>query len=379
MKKQKILKKTLIVVLVFVLILFTNKYILAADSTETIKEIEYSEEFLEWLELDDEEKENSVMPRMYDISSYRLVYSNPIQYLNLLQASVDSSSTSTFTLKDIIAANMEIKNQGNLGACWAFASLGALETNLALQDYYNDAEETVYDYSEMHLEYATASTVSDGTVNENGFSRSVGDGGNYLISSAYLTNGTGAIDETELEYNDDTSNANITLDDIQNVTVTSQIYDTIEFPSASPTDEDIDDVIALMKNHIKNYSGIYSSIHEPEDGDETCLNTETGALYCSSSSDTANHAILIVGWDDDYSASNFTEGSQPSSDGAWIVRDSHGDEDDWVYTYTLEELLESFESWFTTQGVSSTEEITDEVIEALVEALNEAYPTYRIY
>jgi len=39
-----------------------------------------------------------------------------------------------------------------------------------------------------------------------------------------------------------------------------------------------------------------------------------------------NHAVDIVGWDDNYPASNFHTGGRPSANGAWIVRNSWGTE-----------------------------------------------------
>lgn len=52
-------------------------------------------------------------------------------------------------------------------------------------------------------------------------------------------------------------------------------------------------------------------------------NPETHALYNSTARAT-DHAVLIVGWDDTYPKENFTEGNQPSEDGAWLVRNSWG-------------------------------------------------------
>ena len=40
-----------------------------------------------------------------------------------------------------------------------------------------------------------------------------------------------------------------------------------------------------------------------------------------------NHAVTIVGWDDTFPKERFTEGHQPPADGAWIIRNSWGN--DW--------------------------------------------------
>ncbi len=42
---------------------------------------------------------------------------------------------------------------------------------------------------------------------------------------------------------------------------------------------------------------------------------------------TANHAVTVVGWDDTFSAENWPEDRRPPADGAWIVRNSWGE--DW--------------------------------------------------
>ena len=37
-----------------------------------------------------------------------------------------------------------------------------------------------------------------------------------------------------------------------------------------------------------------------------------------------NHIVTLVGWDDNYAAYHFKEGSRPSAPGAWIAKNSHG-------------------------------------------------------
>ena len=45
--------------------------------------------------------------------------------------------------------------------------------------------------------------------------------------------------------------------------------------------------------------------------------------YCYNTMD-CNHAVAIVGWDDNYSKSNFKWSSSIEGDGAWIVKNSWG-------------------------------------------------------
>ena len=39
----------------------------------------------------------------------------------------------------------------------------------------------------------------------------------------------------------------------------------------------------------------------------------------------AGHAVMVVGWDDNYSKDNFRDGVKPEKDGAWLIRNSWGE------------------------------------------------------
>lgn len=62
-----------------------------------------------------------------------------------------------------------------------------------------------------------------------------------------------------------------------------------------------------------------------------CINVAgenpTWAHYAYDTDFAADHAVTIVGWDDNYPKTNFQEEHQPPEDGAWIVRNSWGE--DW--------------------------------------------------
>lgn len=60
-----------------------------------------------------------------------------------------------------------------------------------------------------------------------------------------------------------------------------------------------------------------------QESEPVFINTDTWAHY-TYDSQQSTHAVTIVGWDDDYSRTNFLEGHQPPYDGAWIVKNSWG-------------------------------------------------------
>lgn len=244
--------------------------------------------------------------------------------------------------------NLTVKNQQQIGSCWAFAYTSMVESTLK-----NNKE-----YSPMHVEYKTAEM----------FNRKLGSGGSFLMAMSYSGSSYGPVLESELPfdsvYNEETNSLeNSYLLDMSEVSyndcdVSARVEDMMYFPSIYKTynaDESItyrnsdyilrsetyseDEVNAirnLIKQHIKTYGGVMASFYSDfgiTASDEIisasgCYNTDTAAFYSESSSllSSPNHAVTIVGWDDSYSKDNFTEGKEPKNDGAYIVLNSYGSE-----------------------------------------------------
>lgn len=282
-------------------ILFTLILILLIPlvyAEEEVKTCTYSEEFLAWQSLSNEEQENTIMPNVCKTDEKETTINN------ITSASIVTSQAtypSSYT-----TATTSVKDQGSTGMCWIFSA------NASLESYILKNEGTTTDYSEMHMEYLTTRSFKDG-INSNGYTRTLNTGGNFFLSSAYYINQVGPILEKDWPFSEDIEKIN--LSDIPTTETTEDINDILLFANANGCSQ----VSSAIKSQLYNNGAVAASIYM--DTSSNNYNSKTGAYYYSGSS-SFNHAVTIVGWDDNYSKNNFS--TKPSSNGAWLVKNSYG-------------------------------------------------------
>ena len=354
----------LLSIFIIIIAIFSLNIVYAEDIYSiNAEQIEYSEEYKKWLSLDEEERKNTVEPRKYDIATnrdnttYLKNMTNVFKAGNLLRASIPT----TYNLNDIIPENVVIRDQMQTNSCWAFATLGVLESSLGLRDKLSSKNIISYDFSERHMNYAsTKSAFLNGKTNKYGFSRELSAGGNFWMASAYLTNGMGAVDESSLPFEDNEDK--IDISEIEGKEVTTTLYDTREFESV--TADEKEKVTDAMKEHIMNYGGIYVNIHGAAiNGDS--YNNETGAIYCKDKEkESIDHAVVVIGWDDNYPKENFNEKQRPQENGAWIVKNSWGDKTVYTLQEAKEKLFNDDRDGCEGQGWYSPEQIPDNAVQS---------------
>src|SRR5699024_2131762 len=128
-------------------------------------------------------------------------------------------------------------------------------------------------------EYANTRIFANGEENKMGYNRKPGDGGNFTMAQSYLTNGTGAIPEEEMKF--ENNNDIIDIEEIQNKTVSSQVYDTVDFADYNENISQKTEIMNQVKQHIQDYGSVYASLHI---NGLQCYNPTTAALYCNNES-----------------------------------------------------------------------------------------------
>jgi len=352
MKTKKL--NVIIYILMIIILLSLNSYSLASSIyAEKLSMPELSEEFKEYNSLSEEEKNNKIVPELISIPKNEHSTSNLLKNLELVGASATDNQFNLMTSSQI-GDTMRIKDQQSTSECWAFSSLSSLETNLSLKNKKNNVVSIFYDFSERHMDYSCVKALLGGT-NIYGYNRLPSKGGTFEMAASYLTNGMGAINEADMPFKNDVSNA-INISEIQNKKVSAYVSDTRNFVSYQFGD-DKTEIIKEMKDHIVNYGSIATKVYS-DVWDTEFYNNDTGAAYYDNTKNF-NHGVSIIGWDDNYSVNNFNSKHRPSKNGAWIIRNSWGEKLESTFDDMKEQLFNVDPEYYKEHNIPNPQAITD--------------------
>ncbi|MBO4919597.1 MAG: InlB B-repeat-containing protein [Erysipelotrichaceae bacterium] len=224
-----------------------------------------------------------------------------------------------------------VKSQGNYGTCWVHAALASAESSY-LKNY---GEEL--DLSELQVAYFAYHNegIADALdlITEDSFSNRyesskglLNGGGNGRIASMMIATGIGIVDEEDMPYPHNQIDEETFVSEID----TDYCYQKNKYllkdaKWIDPADSD------TIKYVLMNYGAIETSYLSVttgiklEDGTiyyaSDFYNSATKAYYNYAVSGT-NHAVTIVGWDDDFDKNNFP--TAPENNGAWLIKNSWG-------------------------------------------------------
>ena len=231
-----------------------------------------------------------------------------------------------------------VKNQtqyGQFGTCWAFGTLSPIETYMIKNGMpvgEGPTATTDLDLSEYHLSYFTYSnsydehglTNGDSSILQDESHLNVGGDGYKATLTLMRWIGPASEEEADLAYSEASTTGTINSKyayayDVGHVTSVDWI---------EPSD------INTVKQYLMEFGSAFIGYYY------NASYQGVGGAYCyistSASNDYGpNHGVTLVGWDDNYSKDNFTGRSKPENNGAWIIKNSWGNNayTDNGYTY----------------------------------------------
>ena len=273
-----------------------------------------------------------------------------------------------------------VKFQNPFGTCWGFAAIAAAESSilssgLAAED---GLDASTLDLSEKHLAYFVSKPISDPNNPQYGEGTHAADdvtladlfngGGVTFFATSFFASGMGPNLESRdpiLEYKGKngwtekrTVNGkviNYCYDDEDDWSIPEEwrfkqsyvLKESYMLPGPSQLEEvEDEDSWETTYEYTYNPEGTEAikemltegravqigfcadtSIPSQEIGDGVYI-SKNWAHYTYNADEIPNHAVTIVGWDDNYDKSNFVEGHEPPENGAWLVKNSWGSEEE---------------------------------------------------
>jgi len=280
--------------------------------------------------------------------------------------------------KDKLTIKNQLINGVDTKECWALSFSSALEAF----NYVKDSSDKGEVYSARHVNLSCNNVFSDTTVNEKRYNRNAytADGGNLFMATSYATSGYGPVLEEDMpsnvavskvKYSDLNTKSGVQkqlegfenypnvykfCDESGNITYYNQfnfngkasnIEELGKLYSSKISSADMKNFRNKVKNQIKDNGSIVSYIFQVADGSND-INYKVPVLTSNGSILSANHAVLIIGWDDNYMGKNW------KNPGAYIALNSYGkDEFDNGYVYI------SYDDFYVEQSLVGITDMSD--------------------
>lgn len=301
--------------------------------------------------------------------------SNPINaYYYLVEDSISLSTQDSHNdyIKDInlpshydlreLGVVTPVKNQNPWNTCWGFAAIAAAETSI-LSSLNKTYDQTKLDLSEKHLIWFSKSHVIDRDDSQYGEGLyynacdSYDSGGFTYTATSIFSSGTGVISESIVPYQGNNQKINDnqncyskdddwSVDEKYRYIQEYKLVDSNVLPCPAKRNEqgDYAGYSAYATDCIKKellLGRAVSICYHSEKGNETeglkYLNTKNNSWTHYTFDDAPySHSVTIVGYDDNIPKESFINHSKenkngnpyyPEGDGAWIVKNSWGAED----------------------------------------------------
>ncbi|MBR0151193.1 MAG: putative Ig domain-containing protein [Synergistaceae bacterium] len=210
-----------------------------------------------------------------------------------------------------------VRNQNPWGACWAFASIGSLESSYMTQN-----SGKTPNLSEFHLAYFVYGDTRPGkSFSPPQPTKDILEQGGDIGQAVSFLSKVGTVNESSLPY-----------PNTESYSAPSNYPE--NYPSSGIclkeaymlANLDTEAAMNTAKRLIMEQAGIAVAYYAGN-GAYTPEGTSISVYFDDTGGTSTNHVVVLVGWDDNFSREKFPASMRPSKNGAWLVRNSWGD--DW--------------------------------------------------
>lgn len=238
-----------------------------------------------------------------------------------------------------------VRDQGCAASCWAFSMMASMESNYVKHSY---GEQGTTDFSEAHLIYfsmrqriqdRSSPFYKDGVYYEKPFLQ----GGSWQNVANSVLNGVGLRAESKnpwiLTFDTDAL-TQMYCDEGERFDSDARLLDAqlvYKRPVLSSTDTAellkiyqsmMLPAVSTVKQCVMQYGGLSMSYYDNSNGvpGRGSYHPSTDAYYQTGELHLVNHVVTVVGWDDNFAVSNFRSDCRPSRPGAWLCKNSWGED-----------------------------------------------------
>lgn len=214
---------------------------------------------------------------------------------------------------------MPARNQGSDGTCWAFSVCSAAETSMIKQNLFEERtllsplQFTWFHYNRILNPLGLSGP--DRVISSRNILKV---GGNEYLSTFALANWIGLVDEKLVPYN---TAVNV---------LSKGLRSSLCYAENKACLKNAFWIGSEKFDEVKEQILVHGSAVLPVYMNTVYYNSKTNGYYCSENrynqaedSFLSNHMVTIVGWDDSYSRENFK--TAPKGDGAWLIKNSWGE------------------------------------------------------
>lgn len=231
---------------------------------------------------------------------------------------VNQKLPSSYDLRDYNRST-GVRNQGTEGLCWDFAATASIESSILTKSLGNE-DYTTLDLSEGGNSWYIHTNVSDSSSSfyyDYLDDPDKGTKGNVPSTVAEgLSNGFGTYPESMMEYSNFSNGYPESL----------RFYSNYKLKNFNELSEDINLIkqkiieIGAITYEYNNFSSNYYNLNNMQSYYDNGSPIEADTNF-------SGHAVSIIGWDDNYSADNFNPEMRPKNNGAWLCKNSWGDDE----------------------------------------------------